>query len=68
MFCVYFLLDSAQYIGSNFFKPLGFGSWVIKIFCISYYAIGMGSMLILSIFLEKKIMCAWIGNAIACLT
>jgi hypothetical protein len=45
---VFFLADSSQYLVSNFYKPLGYGSWVIKVFFISFYGVGLGSMFILS--------------------
>ena len=68
LFGLFFLVDSSQYIASNFYKPLGYGKWVIKVFIISFYGVGLGSMFILSFALDLKILCAWIGNFLACIT
>jgi Na+-driven multidrug efflux pump len=67
LFGVFFLADCSQYLVSNFYKPLGYGLWVIKVFFISFYGVGLGLMFILSFILKLKITSAWIGYFVACI-
>lgn len=68
LFSVFFLIDGLQFTVSSYFKSIGYGSWVIKMFTLCFYAIGLSSQVILTTVLETKIMSAWVGNMIGMLT
>ena len=61
-YAVFFVVDVVQFVLSVFYKSIGLGSWVIKMFALCFYAIGLTAMVLLTGFLETKIMSAWIGN------
>ena len=43
---IFFVVDILQNSGAQFYKPLGYGIWVTKVYTLSFYAIGFGSTLI----------------------
>lgn len=48
LYSIFFLVDGVQFSLSVYFKSIGYGSWVIKMFALCFYAIGLSSMLILT--------------------
>lgn len=61
-YSIMMFVDTIQFVASVYFKSLGYGQWVIKIFSFCFYVVGLAVMLLLAFVLELKIMCAWIGN------
>lgn len=53
------VFDAFQFVSSQMYKALQMGSWVCQVFFLSYYVCGGGAMLILNMYLDSKILCAW---------
>ena len=68
LYSIYFLVNTLQFVISTYYKALGYGSWVMKVFALCFYGIGLLSMLVLGCFLELKILCAWLGNFLGTLS
>lgn len=64
---VTFVVDVLQNIGSQFYKALGYGPWITKVYIISFYIVGFGSIYILSKFLSNQIISVWAGLMIGCI-
>jgi Na+-driven multidrug efflux pump len=56
--------DSIQFMASQLYKALEMGSWVCIVCLSSYYFAGLGSMLLLGLVVESKLLCAWWGFTI----
>ena len=59
--CVFFVIDIVQNVGAQFYKPLGFGQWVTKVYTFSFYLCGFGTTVLLARVLDSKIFAAWGG-------
>lgn len=56
--------DSLQFMASQFYKAVEMGAWVCVVFFSSYYIAGLGSMLLMGLVVEEKVLCAWWGFTI----
>jgi Na+-driven multidrug efflux pump len=57
----YCVFDTLMFIGGNLYKAIKYGSWVSKIFVLSYYGVGGIALIILTFTMENKVKVAWLG-------
>jgi Na+-driven multidrug efflux pump len=55
------LCDATQFGISNVLKAIGFGSWTVKVFILSYYIIGSISCILLVYVANLKLLGAWLA-------
>lgn len=67
----YFIMnffDAVQFIATQTYKALKMGSWVCWVFALSYYGVGLGSMVIMGRIIESKLLAAWYGFTLGLVT
>lgn len=64
LLAIFFVADMMQFIMSVYYRSLGLGTYVVKMFFFCTYGIGMVSMVLLGMVMEHKIVSCWLGYMI----
>lgn len=61
---VFFAADLIQFVMSVYYRSLGYGPYVLKMFLLCSYLIGIPSIVILGMWIENKLLACWLGNMV----